>query len=169
MRNQLITEVERKAALLAQTRRAAERPRRRRGSLLSGWKLAPAATALLAVGVLAGVAIAGFGGGMTSYEGTTQLQGARVAIEKDDGTTTLVAHGLPEPEGRDVYKAWLKCPGVEAPEPSVVFLPSDGSVATEVPDVCADLEAVLVTRENNPQATAPTEDPVAEIPMASAA
>jgi hypothetical protein len=122
--------------------------------------------ATLAIGALAGFGIAELGDGTTTYEGTTQLQSAGVAIEKEDGKTTLVADGLPEPEGRDVYKAWLECPGVEAPEPSVAFLPHDGSAATQLPDVCEGAESVLLTREDDPDATAPTEDPVAEIRLA---
>jgi hypothetical protein len=123
--------------------------------------------ATLAIVALAGFVIAGLGDGTTSYEGTTQLQGARVAIEQEDGTTTLVADGLPRPEGGDVYKAWLACPGTEAPEPSVAFQPRDGSAATQIPDVCTGVESVLLTREDDPESTAPTEDPVAEIRLAA--
>jgi Anti-sigma-K factor rskA/Putative zinc-finger len=172
LKDRIMAEVEREAALLAEAGPSADRaprPRRkRRWTFLSDWRLAPVAATVLAVGVLAGFAIAGLGNGTQTYAGTTQLQGARVAIEKEDGTTMLVAEGLPEPAGEDVYKAWVKCPGVDAPEPSVAFLPRDGSVEMAVPDVCENAEAVLVTSEPNPRTNAPTTDPVAEIPMTPA-
>jgi hypothetical protein len=169
LKDRIMAEVEREAELLGAAGAGADRPprtrRRRRWTFLSDWRLAPAAAAVLAAGVLAGVGIAGLGNGGQTYEGTTQLAGARVAIEKEDGTTMLVAEGLPMPEGDDVYKAWVKCPGVEAPEPSVAFLPRDGSVEASVPDICDNAEAVLVTSEPDPRTNAPTTDPVAEIPM----
>jgi hypothetical protein len=167
LKSRIMDEVEREAALLAQAGPAADRPappsRRRRRSWLSGWRLAPAAATVLAVGVLAGFVIAGLGGGTRTYEGTARIQGASAELEVDDGQATLVADGLPEPEGS--YQVWIKRPGETAPEPSVLFLPRDGSATTAVPGAADDAEAVLVTREPKSGSAEPSEEPVMTIPL----
>jgi len=169
LKDRIMAEVEREAALLGAAGAGADRPprteRRRRGSWLGGWRLAPVAATVLAVGVLAGFAIAGLGGGAQTYQATVdgeRLQGASAELRVEDGEATLVADGLPEPEG--AYQVWIMPRGSETPEPSVLFLPRDGSAAAAVPDV-GDAEAVLVTREPKQGSEAPSENPVVTIPL----
>jgi anti-sigma factor RsiW len=170
LKTRIMAEVEREAALLASAGPAAdrpvERPRRRRRPLLGGWRLAPAAATVLAVGVLAGFVVAGLGDGTQTYQGTVdpqQVQGASAELEVSDGQATLVAEGLPEPEGS--YQVWIKRPGVEAPEPSVLFLPRNGSAAAAVPQSVDDAEAVLVTFEPKDGSDEPSSPPALTIPL----
>jgi anti-sigma factor RsiW len=173
LKARIMVEVEREAAVLAAAGPAADRPAReraprRRGRLadrLRGWRLAPAAAAVLAVGVLAGFGIAGLGDGSSTYQANVdpaQVQGASAELRVEDGDATLVAEGLPEPDGS--YQVWIKRPGVEAPEPSVLFLPRDGSAATAVPDV-GDAEAVLVTFEPKSGSDEPSNPPALTVPL----
>jgi anti-sigma-K factor RskA len=172
LKDRIMAEVEREAELLGAAGAGADRParteRRRRGSWLGGWRLAPVAATVLAAGVLAGFVIAGLGDGTQTYQATvdsTQLQGAQAELRVDDGDATLVADGLPEPRGDDVYQVWIKRPGVDAPEPSVLFLPRDGSAAAAVPDGADDAEAILVTREPRTGSETPSENPVMTISL----
>ena len=170
LKDRIMAEVEREAALLGAAGAGADRPERverRRFGWLSGWRLAPVAATVLAAGLLAGFAIAGLGDGAQTYQASVdaaQLQGAQAELRVDDGEATLVADGLPEPRGDDVYQVWIKRPGVEAPEPSVLFLPRDGSAAAAVPDA-ADAEAVLVTREPRSGSDTPSENPVVTVSL----
>jgi anti-sigma-K factor RskA len=170
LKARIMAEVEREAALLASAGPAADRPverrRRRRRPLLAGWRLAPAAAAVLAVGVLAGFAIAGLGGGTSTYQATVataQLPGARAELRVEDGEATFVADGLPVPQG--AYQLWIMPRGSDTPQPSTLFLPRDGRATAAVPGA-EDAEAVLVTREPRGGSDTPSEDPVVTIPLA---
>jgi hypothetical protein len=130
------------------------------------WRLL-AATLAATAACLAGFTFAGTEDDAQTYEGTIDpavAQGASAELEVTDDGVILVAEGLPQPEGADVYKAWVKPPGVDAPEPSVVFLPRDGAATVAIP-ADGDVEAVLVTREPGDGSEAPSEDPVITIPM----
>jgi anti-sigma-K factor RskA len=171
LKDRIMAEVEREAALLGAAGAGADRPeprvrRPRRGpGWLGGWRLAPAAAALLAVGVLAGFAIAGLGGGTETYPGTidnARLQGASAELRVEGDEATLVADGLPEPDGS--FQVWLMPEGSDTPEPSVLFLPRDGAATAAVPGV-EDARAVLVTREPKSGSSEPSEQPVIEIPL----
>jgi anti-sigma factor RsiW len=169
LKGRIMAEVEREAALLASAGPAADRPaaprRRRRRPLLAGWRLAPAAAALLIAGVLAGVVIAG-GEDTRTIQATIdpqQLQGASAELRVEDGEATLVADGLPEPDGS--FQVWIKRPGVEAPEPSVLFLPRNGSAAAAVPQSGDDAEAVLVTFEPKDGSDEPSAPPALTVPL----
>jgi anti-sigma factor RsiW len=170
LKDRIMAEVEREAELLGAAGAGADRPerteRRRRGSWLSGWRLAPVAATVLAAGLLAGFAIAGLGGGAETYEATVaaQLQGAQAELEVDDGEAVLVAEQLPELRPGEAYQAWIKRPGVDAPEPSVLFLPRDGSATAAIPDA-DDAEAILVTREPKSGSQEPSEQPVITFSM----
>ena len=118
----------------------------------------------LAVGLLAGIGVAGLGGdGESTVTATVtgaQAQGARAELTIEDGAATLTASGLGEPSAGGVYKVWVLRPGEDAPRPNAVFLPDDRGSAN-VP-VQGDLDAgdqVLVTPESNPQVTAPEGTP----------
>jgi hypothetical protein len=121
----------------------------------------------LAIGALSGFAIAGLGGdGTQVYQATVdsaQLQGASVELRVEDGEAVLVAEGLPEPEGS--YQAWIKRPEVESPEPSVLFLPRDGSASAAVPESVDDAEAVLVTLEPKEGSDEPSNPPALTVPL----
>jgi Anti-sigma-K factor rskA len=131
-----------------------------------GGRLAAAAAAVLAAGVLAGFAIAGLGDGSRTYAGTVdtaQAQGARAELRVEDGDATLVAEGLPEPDG--AYQVWIKRPGSDNPEPSVLFLPRDGSATAAVPGGADDAEAVLVTFEPKRGSNSPSGPPALTVPV----
>jgi hypothetical protein len=144
---------------------------RRRRSLLAGWRLAPAAAALLAAGVLAGVAVSGLAGdGARTYAVSVdrrQAPEATAELRVDDGEAMLVAEGLPAPPQGRVYQVWVKRPGSPNPEPtSALFLPRrDGSAAAAVPGVLSGMEAVLVTHEPAGGSRAPTQQPLLTAPM----
>src|SRR5262245_29359864 len=138
LKDRIMAEVEREAALLAQAGPAADRPaaapsprRRFRLPALTGWRLAPVAAALLIVGALAGAALTG-GGSRTVSAGPN----AQVQIEGD--TARIVATDMaPPPEGR-VYEVWVVPKGAKEgapPKPTnVLFTPrEDGSAEAAIP------------------------------------
>jgi anti-sigma-K factor RskA len=162
LKDRVMAEVEREAALLAQAGPDADRPRparekRRRGgwAWLSGWRLAPVAVALVLAGVLAGSLL---GGGTKTY----QFQGASAELEVTDDGATLVADNLAAPPEGKVYEVWLKPKGSDTPEPTdVLFTPrSDGAATAAIPGDVSDVEQVLVTAEPMGGSATPTSDPV---------
>jgi Anti-sigma-K factor rskA len=136
------------------------------------WRLVVATLAVVAVclvgSVVVGSMTAGSGDETQTYNGTIdagRLAGASAELEVGDGAV-LVAERLPQPLPGEGYQAWLKRPGIDAPEPSVLFLPRDGAATVAVP-ADGDIEAVLVTREQRPGSNEPSESPVIEIPLLS--
>ena len=153
LKDRIMAEVEREAALLAQTgpaadrpAPAAERPRRRfRLPAFTGWRLAPVAAALLIVGALAGAVLTGGGGDRTVSAGPD------AKIEIDGDSAMIVANMDPPPEGR-VYEVWVipkGAPKAAPPEPTnVLFTPrADGSVEAAIPGSVDDIAQVLVSDE----------------------
>jgi Anti-sigma-K factor rskA len=127
--------------------------------------LASAAATVLAAGLLAGFVIAGSGDGSRTYQATidpAQVPGASAELRVEGDEAILVAEGLPEPEGS--FQVWIKRPGIESPEPSVLFLPRDGSAAA-VPASIEDAEAVLVTFEPKQGSDDPSNPPALTIPI----
>jgi anti-sigma-K factor RskA len=180
LKDRVIAEVEREAELLRAAgpgadrvagARAARAGARRRRSLLGGWRLAPAAAALLAAGVLAGIAVSGLAGdGARTYAVSVdrrQAPEAEAQLRVVEGEAMLVAEGLPAPPEGRVYQVWVKRPGSPAPEPtSALFLPRrDGSAVAAVPGVLSEMEAVLVTHEPAGGSRAPTQRPLLTAPM----
>jgi hypothetical protein len=109
--------------------------------------------------------IAGLGDASRSYRATVDpamAQGASAELRVEDGEATLVAEGLPEPEGS--YQVWLKRPDGSGPEPSVLFLPRDGSATAAVPGA-EDAEAVLVTFEPKEGSDEPSAPPALTVPL----
>jgi Anti-sigma-K factor rskA len=162
-----ISEAEPDAALLGDARPSARRPwrRGRRWSFLSGWPRATAAAAAVAACLLAGFVIAGTGDGSRSYQATVDpamVQGASAELRVEGDEATLVAEGLPEPEGS--YQVWIKRPGISEPEPSVLFLPRDGSATAAVPGA-EGAEAVLVTFEPKDGSDEPSSPPALTVPL----
>jgi hypothetical protein len=160
-------EAERDAALLPDAGSSAHRlPRRgRRRSFLSGWRRASAAAASVAACLLAGFVIAGSGDGSRTYQATVDpalVQEASAELRVEGDEATIVANGLPEPEGS--YQVWIKRPGISEPEPSVLFLPRDGSATAAVPGA-EDAEAVLVTFEPKDGSDEPSSPPALTVPL----
>jgi anti-sigma-K factor RskA len=166
LKERIMAEVEREAALLAQAgpaadRPVAERPRRRfRFPALTGWRLAPVAAGLLIAGVLAGALLTG-GGGTKTFPA-----GPNAEIQVDGDKATLVATNMaPPPEGR-VYEVWIVPKGAKEgalPEPTdVLFTPrEDGAVEAAIPGSADDIEAVLVSDEP----PGGSEEPTGEVVM----
>lgn len=146
LKDRIMAEVEREAALLTSVRSDADRPRRerRRGlSWLGGWRLAPVAAALLIAGVLIGTAL----GGSETRTYAFDRAGAQLEVEGDKAT--LVAQDLPAPPEGRVYEVWVMPEGSQTPEPTdVLFTPrSDGSAVAAIPGSAGDIQQVLVTDE----------------------
>jgi anti-sigma-K factor RskA len=157
LKDRIMVEVEREAALLASADDGADRPQRarreRRGlSWLSGWRLAPVAVTLLLAGVLLGSALTG------SESSTVPFDRAGAELEISDGQATLVAENLPEPPEDRVYEVWLMPEGSDTPEPTnVLFTPrGDGSAVAAIPGSVDDIQQVLVTDEPRGGSDEPT-------------
>jgi anti-sigma-K factor RskA len=145
LKDRIMAEVEREAALLGAAGAGADRPQRverRRFGWLSGWRLAPVAAALLVAGVLAGSSLSGPDTRTYAFEG----QNATLEVEGDNAR--LVARDLPAPPEGRVYEVWLMPEGSDTPRPTdVLFEPRrDGSAVAAIPDV-EGVRQVLVTDE----------------------
>jgi anti-sigma-K factor RskA len=162
LKDRIMAEVEREAALLGAAGAGADRParteRRRRGSWLSGWRLAPVAAALLVAGVLAGSALTG------PDTATYAFQGQNATLEVEGDNARLVARDLPAPPQGRVYEVWLMPEGSDTPEPTdVLFTPrSDGSAVAAIPSVDG-VRQVLVSDEP----PGGSEEPTGEILMSA--
>ena len=143
LKDRIMAEVEREAALLTDVAAAPARPRRRLGlPALGGWRLAPVAAALLIVGALGGAVL-------TGGDGTrTVAAGPNAQVEIDGDNAKIVADMSPPPEGR-VYEVWVVPKGAKAPRPTnVLFTPrQDGSVEAAIPGSADDIAQVLVSDE----------------------
>jgi anti-sigma-K factor RskA len=167
LKDRIMAEVEREAALLAEAgpaadRPVAERPRRRfRFPALTGWRLAPVAAALLIAGVLAGALITG------GDSSRTVSAGPNAQIHIDGDNARLVAENMsPPPEGR-VYEVWTVPKGAPEgapPEPTnVLFVPrGDGSAEAAIPGSADDIAKVLVSDEPPGGSETPTGDVVVQ-------
>jgi anti-sigma-K factor RskA len=144
LKDRVMAEVEREAALLAQTGAAADRPPRRRGWLpsLGLWRLAPVAAALLIVGALIGSQL---GGGTKDV----RFDRAGAMLKIDGDRATLVAENLPAPPQGKVYEVWVVRKGEKDPRPTnALFMPrSDGSAEATVPGDASEFGQVLVSDE----------------------
>ena len=155
LKDRIMVEVEREAALLASTGAGADRPapaRRERRSWLSGWRLAPVAAALLVAGVLAGALL-------TAPDSTTYpFDRAGAELEVDGDKATLVAERLPPPPEDRVYEVWVMPKGSDTPQPTdVLFTPrGDGSAEAAIPGSVDDIQQVLVTDEPREGSDEPT-------------
>jgi anti-sigma-K factor RskA len=160
LKDRIMAEVEREAALLAQAGPAADRPprerRRFRLPALTGWRLAPVAAALLIVGALAGAALSGGGGTQTFSAGPN----AQVQVHGEKAT--IVAHNMPAPPEGRVYEVWVVPKGEKTPKPTnVLFRPrGNGSAEAAIPGSASDIAQVLVSDEPPTGSEAPTGDVV---------
>jgi len=160
LKDRIMAEVEREAALLAQAGPEADRPARERRRFrfsLGGWRLAPVAAALLIVGAIAGFALRGGDGTQTFSAGPN----AQVQVQGEKAT--LVASNMPAPPEGRVYEVWVVPKGESAPKPTnVLFLPrGDGSAEAAIPGSASDIQQVLVSDEPTGGSETPTGDVVA--------
>jgi anti-sigma-K factor RskA len=151
LKDRIMAEVEREAALLSQVDRPA--PRRRFRFSLGLWRLAPVAAALLIAGVLIGTQLGG-GGKDVAFD----RAGATLKIDGD--RATLVADDLPAPPQGRVYEVWVVPKGARKPRPTnALFMPrSDGSAEAVVPGDASRFDKVLVSDEPPGGSEAPTGD-----------
>jgi anti-sigma-K factor RskA len=159
LKDRIMAEVEREAALLAQAGPAADRPapgpaprtRRRRLPPLGFWRLAPVAAAFLIVGVLVGSQV---GGGSKDIS----FDRAGAELELDGDQATLVADNVPPPPEGRVYEVWIQPKGADAPQPTnALFVPrSDGSAVAAIPGGVSDGDKVMVTDEPRGGSDTPT-------------
>jgi anti-sigma-K factor RskA len=147
LKDRIMAEVEREAALLAQVGSGADRPaaagpRRRLGvPALGSWRLAPVAAALLIVGVLAGALL-------TRDGSRTIPAGPNAQVQVDGEKATLVARDLPAPPEGRVYEVWVVPKGESDPKPTnVLFVPRDGSAEAAIPGSASDIQRVMVSDE----------------------
>ena len=180
LKGRIMAVVESEAELLAAAGRRADEPpetrasapatpRRRRG--LGGWFLRPGvalacAAVLLVAGGLAGALLTG-GEDTRTVVAQTEVSGADVRLELEDGRGMLVARGMPAPPEGRVYQVWVKRPGQD-PEPTSALwtVRDDGSADVAVPGPLDGVEAVLVTDEPQGGSDAPTRPPVISAPLA---
>jgi anti-sigma-K factor RskA len=162
LKDRIMAEVKREAALLAQAGAGADRPERprerRRLSWLGGWRLAPVAAALLVAGVLAGTALDG--ADTRTVTASVEAAGASAELQVAGDKATLVAEDLPAPPEGRVYEVWLMPKDSETPQPTdVLFVPrGDGSAVAAIPGSVSDVQQVLVTDEPAAGSDAPTGD-----------
>jgi anti-sigma-K factor RskA len=155
LKDRIMAEVEREAALLAQAGAEADRPerapRRRRFPSLGLWRLAPVAAALLIVGVLIGGQL---GGGTKDV----QFNRAGAMLKIDGDQATLVADDLPAPPEGRVYEVWVQKGGKVEPTDALFVPRSDGSAEAAVPGDASQFEKVMVSDEPPGGSDAPTGD-----------
>ena len=159
LKDRIMAEVEREAALLAQAGPSADRPaeaaperQRRRLPTFGFWRVAPVAAALLIVAVLATVVLSG--GGSDEF----RFDRAGATLKVDGDSATLVAENLPAPPQGRVYEVWIQPKGSKKVQPtSALFTPrSDGSAEAAIPGDAAEIGAVMVTDEPPGGSEAPT-------------
>jgi anti-sigma-K factor RskA len=158
LKDRIMAEVEREAALLAQTGAGADRPERAaRGRRwfpsLGLWRLAPVAAALLIVGVLIGSQL---GGGTKDV----RFDRAGATLRIDGDRATLVANDLPAPPHGKIYEVWVVPKGSDKPRPTnALFMPrGDGSAEAVVPGDASEFGQVLVSDEPPGGSETPTGD-----------
>lgn len=166
-----------KASLMATVREeaaqraAAERPARRRS--LPAWfaglqprMAAGLALAVLAIGVVIGVAAGqiGSGNGKTlsaRVDRTVIPSGsASLRVSSDDTKATFRLSAAPAPPSGRVYKLWIQRGKTIQPGPVVTH---GGDASIRIPGGVRGASAVMVTVESNPNATAPTGKPIMRV------
>jgi anti-sigma-K factor RskA len=169
LKDRIMAEVEREAALLRsagpEADRVEPRPQRRR----RWWRfelpmpaVAALACATLLAGLGAGALIFGGGGGQTIQFDKSGTLSAKASAELDvsGDSAMLVARGLPAPRSGRVYQVWVQRDG-RPPEPTAaLFTPrGDGSATASVPDV-KGVDKVMVSDEPSGGSPQPTTDPI---------
>jgi anti-sigma-K factor RskA len=117
------------------------------------------ATALLALGVVAGVLLSG--GDDTSSHPGFGPKGAQVALKVSGDRGTLDLQHMPAPPSGRVYQVWLVS-GKAKPRPThtLFTVPSDGRARVEIMESLKGTDQVLVTAEPPGGSSQPTSPPV---------
>jgi anti-sigma-K factor RskA len=173
LKDRIMVEVRREAALLAAAGPEADRPpaaapeprRRRRFTLTLPAPLAAAlAAGALAVGVAVGGAVFGGGGGtrtVTASVDHARAPRASAQLQIHDGHAVLVVQGMPAPRGGRVYEVWLQRSSGAVVPTNALFTPrTDGAATTSVAQSLAGVEQVLVSSEPPGGSLQPTTKPV---------
>jgi anti-sigma-K factor RskA len=167
LKSRIMGVVESEAQLLRAAGPEADRPpiaasarrERRRLAWLRPLPAAVLATALLALGVVAGVLLSG--GDDTSLHPGFGPKGAQVALRVTGEHGVLDLRGMPAaPSGR-VYQVWL-IHGKDKPRPThtLFTVPSDGRARVEILESLKDTDQVLVTTEPPGGSEQPTSAPL---------
>ncbi len=146
-----------------QADRPAERSARAsRRSWLSGWRLVPIGLAVLAVGLVIGVALNGSTSGSRVTEAQVTIKGAKAQLVVDGDRARLQMTGMPNPPDGKVYEVWIQHRSTSKPTATdaLFTVRSDGNGVVAVPDPVHDGDQVLVTAEQSGGADAPTSPPV---------
>jgi anti-sigma-K factor RskA len=166
LKRRIMAVVDAEAELLAATGPEADRAdgraaaRRRGGGVgerggalgrLRGLRPLPAAalaTAVLALGVVLGVVLAGSGGGDATTVPGFGPRGARVALRVGDGHGQLDFRNMSAPPSGRVYQVWLVT-GQGSPRPThaLFTVMADGRARVEIPESLRGADQVLVTDE----------------------
>lgn len=166
--------VEREAELLAAAGPAADRPPERlerRGGLgrlfARPWLTATAVAGALALGIGIGIAVSSGGSGMVDHPVTGVQQWAAVTgdVEQrgDQGLVDLA--NLPKLPAGNVYKVWLMRNGT--PVGDRAFTPDpDGTALVNLRNDMEGASALAISRETDPDVTAPTTEAVVTAPLA---
>jgi anti-sigma-K factor RskA/putative zinc finger protein len=125
---------------------------------------------VLAVGVLAGFAVAQLGGGndTRTLQASVNAQvlphaSGRLNVETD-GQAILEVRGMPSPGAGRVYQAWVQRDGMIEPMPTFE-VGTDGAGAVAVPEDVSGAQAVMLTREPRGGSSAPSEKPILTVTL----
>jgi anti-sigma-K factor RskA len=157
LKERIMAEVEREAALLASAREPRPEPKPKRRWRLS-WPMGAVALACVALvlGLGVGAAVFGNDGRTVPFQADPSLQQASAELEIDGDKAVLVANDLPAPPEGRMYMVWLVGPDGTPRPSSALFTPrGDGSATASVTGL-DDVEAVLVNTEASPDVTEPT-------------
>jgi anti-sigma-K factor RskA len=172
LKSRIMAVVESEAQLLRAAGADADRPPVRERSpggrlRLPGWlgwmRPVPAAllaTALLALGVVAGVLLSSDGTSPTSHPGFGP-KGSQVALHVSDDRGELDLTHMPAPPPGRVYQVWLvKGKGRPRPTHTLFTVRSDGRARVEIMESLKGADQVLVTAEPSGGSSQPTSAPI---------
>jgi anti-sigma-K factor RskA len=129
-----------------------------------------AAAAAIALAFYGGTRLDGDGGSGDPRTVAAEVDGKRMPDgsasllipENDDRGAVLRVQGLPDPGRGRVYQVWVQRGGEVVPV-SIFGVDSRGAGAAAIPESLEDVSAVMVTRERDGGAKAPTEVPVLRV------
>jgi anti-sigma-K factor RskA len=167
LKSRIMAVVESEAQLLRAAGPDADRPQQPERTARARWRgwlrpmpAAVLATALLALGVAAGVLLSTGGEDTTSHPGFGP-KGAQVALKVTGSHGQLDLTHMPSPPPGRVYQVWLVS-GQEQPRPThtLFTVPSDGRARVDIMESLKGTDKVLVTAEPSGGSSKPTSDPI---------